>query len=150
MLLSHIDSELLANYEADPAYEINSRNSDFNIYSFCLTYTNNLLIQLFLFTLITTTLDASHHQISLGSQYRHPVTPAFTSAYTCMRATSLQSCLTLCDPMYCSPPGSFVHRILRARMLEWVAMPSSRGSSQLRDRTLISYVSFIDRQVLYH
>ena len=37
---------------------------------------------------------------------------------------------TLCDPMDCSPPGSSVHGILQARILEWVAMPSSRGSSQ--------------------
>ena len=43
--------------------------------------------------------------------------------------------LTLCDPMDCSPPGSSVHGILRARILEWVTMASSRGSSQLRDRT---------------
>ena len=40
-----------------------------------------------------------------------------------------QSCLTLCDPMDCSPPGSSVHGILQARMPEWVVMPSSRGSS---------------------
>ena len=45
-------------------------------------------------------------------------------------------CPALCDPMDCSPPGSFVHGILQARILEWVAMPSSRGSSQPRDRTL--------------
>ena len=38
-----------------------------------------------------------------------------------------QSCLTLCDPMDCSPPGSSVHEILQARVVEWVAMPSSRG-----------------------
>ena len=61
-----------------------------------------------------------------------------------------QSCLTLCDPMDYSPPGSSVHGILQARILEWVAMPSSRGSSQLRDQTPISYVSCIGRQVLYH
>ena len=47
----------------------------------------------------------------------------------CLRAKSLQSCLTLCDPMDCSPPGSSVHVILQARILAWVAMPSSRGSS---------------------
>ena len=40
-----------------------------------------------------------------------------------------QSCLTLCDPMDCSPSGSPVPGILQARMLEWAAMPSSRGSS---------------------
>ena len=44
----------------------------------------------------------------------------------------LQSCLTLCDPMDCSLPVSSVHRILQARILEWFAMPSSRGSSCLR------------------
>ena len=47
----------------------------------------------------------------------------------CVHAKSLQSCLTLCDPMNCSPPGSSIHGILQARILEWVAMPSSRGSS---------------------
>ena len=40
-----------------------------------------------------------------------------------------QSCLILCDPMDYSPPGSSVHGTLQARILEWVAMPSSRGSS---------------------
>ena len=40
-----------------------------------------------------------------------------------------QSCLTLCDPMDCSPPGSSVPGILQARILEWVAMHSTRGSS---------------------
>ena len=44
-----------------------------------------------------------------------------------------QSCLTLCDPMDCRPPGSSVHGILQARILEWVAVPFSRGSSQPRD-----------------
>ena len=47
----------------------------------------------------------------------------------CVCAKSLQSCLTLFDPMDCSPPGSSAHGILQARILEWVAMPSSRGSS---------------------
>ena len=42
---------------------------------------------------------------------------------------SLQSCPTLCDPMDYSPPGSSVHGISLARILEWVAMPSSKGSS---------------------
>ena len=45
---------------------------------------------------------------------------------------------TLCDPMDCSLPGSSVQEILQARILEWVAMPSSRGSSQLREWTQVS------------
>ena len=46
--------------------------------------------------------------------------------------------------------GSSVHGILQARILEWVVMPSSRGSSQPRDRTCVSYVSCNGKQVLYH
>ena len=49
-----------------------------------------------------------------------------------------QLCLILCDPVGCSPPGYPVHGILQARILKWVAMPSSRGSSQTRDRTQVS------------
>ena len=54
-------------------------------------------------------------------------------------AKSLQSCPTLCDPMYHSPPGSSIHGIYQARILEWVTMPSSRGSPPSRDRTHISW-----------
>ena len=61
-----------------------------------------------------------------------------------------QSCLTLCEPMDCSPPDSSDNGIFQARILEWVAMPSSRASSQPRDQTLASYVRFSGRQVLYH
>ena len=58
----------------------------------------------------------------------------------CMLAQSLQSCLTLCSAMDCSLPGSSVHGILQARILGWVAMPSSRGSSQPTVRTHVSYI----------
>ena len=54
-----------------------------------------------------------------------------------------QSCLTLCNTMYSSPPSSSVHGILEARILEWVAMPSSKGSSQHRDQTHVSCSSCI-------
>ena len=61
-----------------------------------------------------------------------------------------QLCLTLCDPM--NPPGPSVHGILQARILEWVAIAisSSRGCSRFRDRTHVSCVSYIGRQILYH
>ena len=64
---------------------------------------------------------------------------------TCIPAKSLQSCLTLCNPMDCCLPGSSVGGIIQANMLEWVAMPSSRGSFRSRDQTLIPYVSCIGR-----
>ena len=66
---------------------------------------------------------------------------------SCMHAKSLQSCPTV-QP--CSPPGFSVHVILQGSILEWIAMPFSRGSSQSRDRTCVSYISCIGRQVLYH
>ena len=54
---------------------------------------------------------------------------------------SLQSYLTLCDTVDCSLPGSSVHGILQARILEWVTISSSRGSSPPRDRTLVSCIA---------
>ena len=59
-----------------------------------------------------------------------------------MHAQLLQSCPTFCDSMDCSPPGSSVHGTLQARILEWAAMLSSRGSFQPNDRTHISCISF--------
>ena len=60
------------------------------------------------------------------------------------------SCVLLCNPLDHSPLGSSVHGILQARILEWVAMPFSRGSSRPRDQTCDSYFSCVGRQVLYH
>ena len=58
----------------------------------------------------------------------------------CLCAQSLQLYPTLCDPMDYSPPSSSVHGILQVRILEWVAMPFSKGSSQPRDRIQVSCV----------
>ena len=60
-----------------------------------------------------------------------------------------QSCPTLCHPMNCRPPGSSVHRVIQARILEWAAVSYSRGSSQPRDQTWVSCASCIGRQVPY-
>ena len=72
----------------------------------------------------------------------------------CQHATSslcacsaAQMCPTLCDPMYCSLPGSSVHGILQVRILKWVVISSSSGSCWPRDWT---HVSCIFRQFLYH
>ena len=61
----------------------------------------------------------------------------------CVCVLAAQSCRTFCDPMDCSPPGSSVHGIPQAGILEWVAICSSRGSPQPRDWTCISHVSWI-------
>ena len=60
-----------------------------------------------------------------------------------------QLCLTFRDPMDCSPPGS-VNEISQARILEWVAISCSRGSSQPRDQTHISCIFCIGRQISFH
>ena len=58
-----------------------------------------------------------------------------------VKALVAQSCLTLCDPMDCSLPGSSVHGILQGRILEWVAILFSRGSSWLRDWIWVSRIA---------
>ena len=58
-----------------------------------------------------------------------------------MKGLVTQSCPTLCDPMDHNPPGSSVQWILQARILEWVAIPFSRGSSHTRDQTQVSYIA---------
>ena len=69
----------------------------------------------------------------------------------CVYVCSLtQLCPTLCDSMDYSVPGSSVHGILQARVLEWSAMPSSSWSPWPMDQTHISFVSCIGRQVLHH
>ena len=65
--------------------------------------------------------------------------PGLSPVYTLV----MHTCPTLCDPMDCSSPGSSVHGILQARIMEWVAMPSSRGSSRPRDQTHVSCSSYI-------
>ena len=68
----------------------------------------------------------------------------------CARVLKSLSRLQLCDPMDCSLPGSSVHRIFQARILEWVAISYSRDSSQPKDWTHISYISCLGRQIFYH
>ena len=59
----------------------------------------------------------------------------------CVRVLGHFSHVRLCDPMDCNPPGSSVHGTLQARILEWVAMPSFRGSSQSKDQTRVSLIA---------
>ena len=61
-----------------------------------------------------------------------------------------QSCLILCNPMDYSLSGFSVHGIFQARILEWVAISSSRGSSEPSDQIHMSCISCIGRQILYH
>ena len=89
--------------------------------------------------------------LSLGRQIRavqRKPLPAYAVSRcprVCKCGKSLQLYLTLC-----SPPGSSVHGIFQARILECVALPSSRGYSQPRDQTCVSCISCIGSWVLYH
>ena len=80
-----------------------------------------------------------------------PVRGPYSCLSVCVHACSVaQSCLTLCNPMDCSPSGSSVHGIFQARIMQWVAISYSRRSSQPRDRTHISCISWTGRQILHH
>ena len=75
----------------------------------------------------------------------------YVNSQTSVCMLSHFSHVQLCDPMEYSLPDSSVHGILQAGILEWVAMPSSRGSSQPpRYQTCVSYVSCTGRWILYH
>ena len=65
--------------------------------------------------------------------FRDKLIPKARGLEHSMHAKVVQLYLTPCEPVDCSPPGSSVHGILQARILEWVAISSSRGSSRLRD-----------------
>ena len=64
----------------------------------------------------------------------------YLSKWGCVVLVS-QSCLTLCNPTDCSPPGSSAHGVLQARILDWLDIPFSRGSSWPRDQTLVSCIA---------
>ena len=111
------------------------------------------------FSLLGPRTSRSHHEADSTAdrgkkKFKWRIRKIFTNEtmiilYVLCCAKSLQLCLTLCDPMN-PPPGSSVPGILQSRILEWAAVPFSRGASQPRDWTRISYVSCISRQVLYH
>ena len=68
----------------------------------------------------------------------------------CVHAKLLQLCPTLCGPVDCILPGSSVHGVILARVLDWFAVCFFRGLSQPRDQVCVSYISCTGRQVLYH
>ena len=59
----------------------------------------------------------------------------------CLKTEVIHLCPTLCDPMDCGLPGSSVHGIFQARVLQWVAISFSRGSSQPRDQTQVYHIA---------
>ena len=69
-----------------------------------------------------------------------------------MDGVRAQSCLTLCDPTDCNPPGSSIHGVLQSGILEWVALFYSRGSSNpgIETESLASPASQVDSLPLYH
>ena len=98
-------------------------------------------------------LPLSHQESPVPIQFSMWTLKLYFTSCSCLtkyyqRAKLLPSCPTFCNPMYCSLPGSSDHRILQARILEWVDMPSSRGLSWPRDPTRVSGISCIDRQVV--
>ena len=81
---------------------------------------------------------ASRHLVALNPR---TTLTLFMLSQKKMKVSVIQSSPTLCDPMDCSPPGSSVHGILQARILEWVAISFSRGSSCSRDQTRVFHIA---------
>ena len=94
----------------------------------------------------SSTEHLSSSLIGLPSSSLQVLVTPFLCVCACARSV-VQSCPTLCNPMDYSLLGSSVHGILQAKILEWVGIPFSRGSSQSRDWT---WVTCIVRQILYH
>ena len=76
-------------------------------------------------------------------RYQYKVSDAKEAPLCCCCCSVTQLCLTLCNAMDCSPPGSSVHKISQTRTLEWAAISFSKGTSLPRDQTCISCVSCI-------
>ena len=101
----------------------------------------------FLFYISTVCFKFCYHEkwITLSVRNTVSVVPVYCCCYLVAK-----SCRLFGNPMDCSPPGSSVHGILQAGILEWVAISFSRGSSQPRDWTRVSLNLLHGRQVLYH
>ena len=94
---------------------------------------------------ILTWMDHSWNCAAVQDSFTLILLPCFLTSQNirCVKGKVLvtQSCPTLCDPMDYSLTGSSVHRIFRARILEWVAIPFSSGSSRPRDQTWVSCIA---------
>ena len=101
------------------------------------------------FTLIRASMNNNNKKSHISSRMFLNIKTITVLSFVVLKATVLkwsevlvtQLCPTLCDPMDCSRPGSSIHRILQARILEWVAIPFSRGSSWPRDGTRVSCIA---------
>ena len=82
----------------------------------------------------------SRASVSSLEAFQYWCPPTIAAEFAACVPKSLQLCPALCDPMDCNPQDSSIHGILQARLLEWVAMPPSRGTSQPRDRTQVSHI----------
>ena len=92
----------------------------------------------------------SHHRKSRESTNMELMREFLKTEFISSFMKHVQSHLTLCNPMDCSPPGSSIHSISQARLLKWVAISFSRGSFRPRDWTHGSCISCIGRGILYH
>ena len=94
-------------------------------------------------SLIPSSITSSHR----SKQFKRQVISQNCSNIRCVCVLVIQSCLTLCDPIDCNPPGSPVHGILQARILEWVAISFSKGIFPTQGSNLGLLHC---RQILYH
>ena len=122
------------------------RNRDQNTKQHVCDYFPNILIRY----RRVTKLPKTSWKFKPGSGMHFPPSWLRAFCFWVGACSVTQPCLTVCDPMACRLPGSSVHGIFQARILEWVVIFFSRGAYQVRDQTRVSWVSCIARPILYH
>ena len=103
----------------------------YNVVLISAVYQNDLVICVYI-------LFHNIFHYALPQENEHSCLCYSVCVCVCVCVLVTQSCPTLCDLMDCSPPGSSVHGTLQARILEWITISFSRGSSRPRDQTLVS------------
>ena len=112
----------------------------FDIYYFIFWHWETRLILSTCTSLFVQSSISDHFQI-YAIIFTFDMPRILSTLMVCVCVLVAQLCLTLGKPMDCSPPGSSVHGMLQARIMEWVAISFSRGSSWSRDRTLVSCIA---------
>ena len=107
------------------------------IHTHCICYMYECVFFIYMRTHTHISATPGHQRAALDSINRSTTVQFCSCSQVNIAAQLLQLCLTLCNSTDCSLPGSSVHRILYARILDWVAMPSCRGSSRPRDQTRV-------------
>ena len=133
-----------------PTVELYSCVKFWKFFFLSLNFLNQLFYIEYIFYILTLSLFIAKSTLNtICDECIFQVTPGF-NFYEILSFSCASYDVCLIKDFLSFPPGSSVHGIFQARILEWVALPISRGSSRPRDQTCASYISCTGRRVLYH